>query len=99
MAQPDILKSSYLEIFKREIKNLLTLPIKYTFLIEFGPNFSTIKIYVRHYMTEFEYTKKKFYCIKISNPHQYDQFQFQFFQNFIQPNTRFTNSSKHVDSS
>lgn len=89
-------KNSYLELYKRILKNPKSLPIKYSFYIEFGQNFSFIRVFIRHYMDEFEYKiKDQYFCIELTNTNQSDQFQYQIFQSYIQENTPIYETAKY----
>ena len=39
-------KSSYIEIYRNEIKSPIRLPILYSFIVEFGKDFSYIKVFI-----------------------------------------------------
>ena len=78
-------KSSYIEIYWKEIKNPIRLPILYSFTVEFGKDFSYIKVFIMH---DFEYiNKNETLCIRLTNKIQLNKFSYQVFQSFIRPNT------------
>ena len=81
-------KSSYIEFYRNEIKSPIRLPILYSFIVEFGKDFSYIKVFIKNYMHDFEYiNKNETLCIRLTNKIQLNQFSYQVFQSFIRPNT------------